>query len=125
LCDPRAAIAEQMRRRGYTETAERADLRMIYETTSAERLESNPVQVGVGIGSWGGNVGGSINVGSPSIRNYKEGTLVIHAVDNARNAEVWEGRISARITRGSLEPAAVSSTVADVMRDFPARPAGP
>jgi hypothetical protein len=121
----RNAIAGEMRRKGYTETSEQPDLRMIYETTSADRVESSPVQVGVGVGSWGGNVGGSINVGSPSIRNYKEGTLVIHAVDNARNAEVWEGRVSSRIGSGGVDPAAVSSTVAEVMRNFPARPAGP
>ena len=121
----RTAIAEQMRRKGYTETTGQPDLRMIYETTSADRVESNPVRVGVGVGSWSGNVGGSINVGSPSIRNYKEGTLVIHAVDVARNAEVWEGRLSSRIANGGLDPAAVSTTVAEVMRDLPARPAGP
>jgi hypothetical protein len=122
--DIRAAIAEQMRRKGYAEADAQPDLRMIYETRSANRVENNPVRVGVGIGSWGGNFGGSVNVGSPSVSNYKQGTLVVHAVDSARNAEVWVGSVSARITSGSLEPAAVSSAVADVMRSFPARPEG-
>ena len=40
---------------------------------------------------------------------------------NARNAEVWQGRIATRITKGSLEPAAVNTVVATAMRDFPAR----
>jgi hypothetical protein len=122
--DIRAAISEQMRRKGYAEADAKPDLRMIYETRSANRVESNPVRVGVGIGSWGGNFGGSVSVGSPSVSNYKEGALVIHAVDSARNAEVWVGSVSARISGGSLEPAAVSSAVADVMRSFPARPEG-
>ena len=120
--DIRRAIAAEMRRRGYTESAENPDLRMAYDTASAEKVESNPVRVGVGVGSWGGNVGGSVSVGSPSLRNYREGTLVIHAIDAQRNAEVWQGRISSRLGKGSTEPAAVAAAVAAAMRDFPARP---
>jgi hypothetical protein len=120
----RQAIAAEMRRRGYAESAGNPDLRMAYETASAEKLENNPVRVGIGVGSWGGNVGGSINVGSPSVRNYREGTLVIHAIDVARNAEVWQGRISSRITQGSTEAAAVASAVQAAMRDFPVRGQG-
>jgi hypothetical protein len=117
----RNAIAAEMRRRGYTESAEDPDLRIAYETTSAEKVESNPVRIGIGVGSWGGSAGGSVNVGSPSVRNYREGTLVIHAIDTERNAEVWQGRISSRLTKGSTETAAVTSAVAAAMRDFPAR----
>ena len=32
---------------------------------------------------------------------------MIHAIDAGRNAEVWQGRVSGRIGKGSLEPAAV------------------
>lgn len=119
----RAAIADEMRRRGYVEATEQPDLRMVYETASAERVESNPVRIGVGVGSWGGNVGGSVSMGSPSLHDYQEGTLLIHAVDGAKNAEVWQGRVSGRITKGSLEPAAIARAVSTAMRDFPARPA--
>jgi hypothetical protein len=76
------------------------------------------------MGSWGGSFGGSVSVGSPSVRNYREGTLVIHAIDNVRNAEVWQGRVSGKITKGSTEAAAVTSAVAAAMKDFPARSAG-
>jgi len=117
----RRAIAAEMQRRGYAESADDPDLRMAYDTASADKVESNPVRVGIGVGSWGGSFGGSVNVSSPSVRNYREGTLVIHAIDVARNAEVWQGRVSGRITNGSLEPAAVTSAVQAAMRDFPAR----
>jgi Domain of unknown function (DUF4136) len=119
----RAAITAELKRRGYVEAAADAtpDLRIAYETASADKIENNPVRVGIGVGNWGGNVGGSVNVGSPSIRNYKEGTLVIHAIDSARNAEVWQGRVSQKVTKGSLEPAAVNLAVATAMKDFPAR----
>ncbi|HEX9206681.1 MAG TPA: DUF4136 domain-containing protein, partial [Steroidobacteraceae bacterium] len=69
--------------------------------------------------SWGGNVGGSVNVGSPSVRNYQEGTLAVHAIDTARNAEVWQGRVSNKVTKGSTEPAAIAQAVAVAMKDFP------
>jgi hypothetical protein len=117
----RRAIAAEMRRRGYAEAATDPDLRIAYETASKDVVENNPVRVGVGVGSWGGNVGGSINVGSPSVRNYREGTLVIHAIDQDRNAEVWQGRISSRISQGSTEAAAITAAVQAAMRDFPYR----
>jgi hypothetical protein len=119
--DIRRAIAAEMQRRGYAETATDPDLRMTYETASKDVVESNPVRVGVGVGTWGSHVGGSVNVGSPSVRNYREGTLVIHAIDSARNAEVWQGRISTRISKGSTEATAIATAVAAAMRDFPAR----
>jgi hypothetical protein len=119
----RTAITDVMLRKGYVVAPDGTapDLRIAFETASAEKIESNPVRVGVGMGSWGGNFGGSVSMGSPSIRNYKEGTLVIHAIDNERNAEVWQGRVSGKITRGSLEPAAINQAVAQAMADFPVR----
>jgi hypothetical protein len=117
----RRAIAGELQERGYTEAAD-PDLRITYQTTSKDVVESNPVRVGVGMGSWGGSFGGSVSVGSPSLRNYQEGTLVIHAIDNASNAEVWQGRVSGRITQGSTEPAAVTTAVRAAMKDFPAKP---
>jgi hypothetical protein len=97
------------------------DLRIAYETASAQKLENNPVRVGIGVGSWGGNMGGSVSMGSPSVRNYTEGSLVLHAIDTARNAEVWQGRISGKLSKGSTEPAAINQAVAQAMADFPVR----
>ena len=79
------------------------------------------MQVGVGIGSWGGNFGGSVNMSSPSLRNYREGRLVVHAVDTSRNAEVWQGSISSRISKSGIDAAAVQQAVSAALRDFPAR----
>ena len=116
----RRAIASELERRGYTESAD-PDLRIAYQTARKEVVESNPVRVGVGVGSWGGSFGGSVSLGSPSLRNYQEGTLVIHAIDDARNAEVWQGRVSGKITGGSTEPPAVTAAVQAAMKDFPAK----
>jgi hypothetical protein len=57
------------------------------------------------------------------VRNYQEGTLVIHAIDTERNAEVWQGSISGKMNKDGIEAAAVRSAVATAMQDFPARTA--
>jgi hypothetical protein len=119
----RSAIAAELARRGYVEAPAGVtpDLRIAWQTASADKIENNPVRVGIGVGSWGGNFGGSVSMGSPSVRSYQEGTLVIHAVDASRNAEVWQGRVSRKITKGSVDPAMVSQAVAAAMKDFPGR----
>jgi hypothetical protein len=120
----RAAVAAEMQKRGYVAATTDADLNIAYDTASEQKVESSPVRIGVGMGSWGGNVGGSVGVSTPSVRNYQQGSLVIHAIDRARNAEVWQGRISGKMTKGSIDTAAVQRAVAAAMRDFPARSAG-
>jgi hypothetical protein len=118
----RRSISEELARRGYVPAGDATpDLLIAYQTASKEQVESSPVRIGIGVGSWGGSGGGSVGVSSSSLRNYREGTLVIHAIDAARNAEVWQGRISGKLTEGSLEPAAIKQAVATAMRDFPAR----
>jgi hypothetical protein len=117
----RAAIAAEMKRKGYTESQDNPDLRISYETAKADKVESSPVRIGVGVGGWGGNVGGSVGVSSSSVRNFTEGKLVIHAIEVAKNAEVWQGSIEGRLTKGSVEPAAIQHAVSTAMHDFPAR----
>ena len=44
---------------------------------------------------------------------------MVHAIDTARNAEVWQGRVSGKMTKGSIDPAAIKQAVAMAMKDFP------
>ena len=69
----RAAIQAEMTRRGYTEVQDDPQLWVKYETAADERVKSNPFQIGIGLGSFGSNMGGSVNVGSPSVQSYREG----------------------------------------------------
>ena len=119
----RTAITAELTRKGYVEaaTGTTPDLRIEYEAVSAEKIKNNPFRVGIGVGSYGSSGGGSVGVGSPSVKNVKEGTLVIHAIDPARNAEVWRGSASRELGKGNVEPAVVQSVVADMLSDFPAR----
>ncbi|MCB1596556.1 MAG: DUF4136 domain-containing protein [Gammaproteobacteria bacterium] len=121
----REAIRTEMTRRGYTEAKDDPDLWIAYETAADERLKSSPFRIGIGVGSFGSNVGGSVNVGSPSVQSYREGRLVIHVVDAAANRELWFGSIAGSMQKGSLEADAVARAVALAMQDLPARTAAP
>jgi hypothetical protein len=84
-------------------------------------VKSNPFQVGIGMGSFGGNVGGSVNVGSPSVKSYQEGELTIHVIDAAANKEVWYGSVSGEVDKTALDAATVARAVGIAMQDFPRR----
>jgi hypothetical protein len=121
----RGAIANEMKRKGYAEAAagEKADLRVEYEAAKAEKLKNNPFRIGVGVGGYGSNVGGSVGVGSPSVKNVTEGSLVIHVVDTARNAESWRSGVTREIGKGNIRREAVDAAVAEAFEDFPPRTA--
>ena len=117
----RAAIANELKRKGYAEAPADTtpDLVVAYETAKADTIKSNPVRVGIGVGSWGSSGGGSVGVGSPSAKNVREGTLVVHAIDPVRKAEVWQGRVTRELGKGTAEPALIHSAVAELLGDFP------
>lgn len=119
----RTAIVAEMTRRGFREDPVNPDLRIDYETAAEDKIRSSPVRIGIGMGSWGGNVGGSVNMGTPSVESYQEGRLVIHIADAARNQEVWYGTVSGKVDRQRLDADAVARVVALAMEDFPSRAA--
>jgi hypothetical protein len=118
----RAAIKNEMTRKGYQEASAGTapDLLVDYETARAETIKSNPVRIGVGVGSWGGSGGGGVGVSSAGARNVSEGTLVVHVIDAKRKAEVWQGRAQREIKKANADPALIQAAVADTLRDFPA-----
>lgn len=121
----RDAIRAEMTRRGFEEEEGQPDLHIDYETAAADKVRSSPVRFGIGMGSFGGNVGGSVSMGTPSVESYQEGRLVIHVADAARNQEVWYGTVTGKVDRQKLDAAAVARVVALAMEDFPARAAPP
>jgi hypothetical protein len=121
----RTAIATEMKRKGYEEaaTGSAADLLIDYEAARTETLKNKPFRVGIGVGSYGSGVGGSVSTSSSSVKNVSEGSLVIHAIDSARNAEVWRSRVSRELGKDTVKPEVIQSAVAEVFSDFPARTA--
>lgn len=121
----RTALAMEMKRKGYEEAAAGTapDLRVEYEAAKAEKVKNNPFRIGVGVGSYGSSGGGSVAVGSPSVKNVTEGSLVIHVIDGARNAEAWRSGVTRELGKGGVAQATVNAAVADAMKDLPARTA--
>lgn len=119
------AIAAQMKGKGYSEAAEGAapDLRIEYEAAKAQKLKNNPFRIGVGVGSYGSSGGGSVGVGSSSVKEVTEGSLVIHVIDSKRNAEAWRSGVTRELRKGNVTQAAVSEAVMEAMVDLPARTA--
>jgi hypothetical protein len=119
----RNAIRAALGKRGYQEQTEAPDLLIDYETLTQDKVKSNPVRIGIGMGSWGGNVGGSIGLGSPSVESYQEGRLVIRAVDARANREVWVASVVDRMQKDGLDANEVTRVVELTLRDFPTRTA--
>jgi len=119
----RAAIANELKTKGYAETAAgtKPDLVLRYETDAAEKVKSNPVRIGIGVGGYGSNGGAGVGMSSAAAKNIREGTLVLRVIDPSRNAEVWNGRVSREIgEHGVPNQALIQSAVADLLREFPA-----
>jgi hypothetical protein len=117
----RTAIRAEMSRRGYTEVDTDPDLRIAWETAADDRVRSSPFRIGIGLGSFGSNVGGSVNVGSPAVQSYREGSLVIHVVNAAENRELWFGSVAGSTDKTSQDADAVARNVALAMQDLPGR----
>jgi hypothetical protein len=121
----RSAIEAELTRRGYQKTDTNPQFLVTYETAAAEKVKSNPFRIGIGVGSYGSSGGGSVSVGSPSVKNYREGRLVIHAIDAAANKEVWFGTVSGSISNQGLDADSVARAVAIAMQDFPSKASAP
>jgi len=123
----RAAIASEFQRKGYAEAAAgtNPDLLLQYETAAAEKTKSNPFRIGIGVGGAGSNGAAGVGVSSPSEKNVREGSLVLRVIDPARNAEVWNGRVSRELGHGGPpDPELIKSAVGELLRDFPTRAGG-
>lgn len=121
----RTAISAELTRRGYTEAATAPELLVDYETLTEDKLRSSPVRLGIGMGSFGGHVGGSVSMGTPDVESYREGRLVIHVLDAAKSQEVWYGTLAERLGKQGVEAPAVARVVGRVLQGFPARPGSP
>jgi hypothetical protein len=97
-----------------------------YETAAAEKIKTSPIRIGVGVGGYGGSGAGGVGVSSSGVKNIKEGMLVLRVIDPARNAEVWNGRVSRELGKdGVPDPELIKSAVGELLNDFPASGGAP
>jgi len=123
----RTAIRNELTRKGYVEAAAGTapDLTIDYEAASAETIKNKPFRIGIGVGSYGSSGGGSVGVGSSGVKEVKEGSLVVHVIDPARETEVWRGSLERELGKGGVQAADVQAAVTEMFREFPARSAPP
>ncbi len=121
------AIRKQLLEKGYREVESNPDLWIRFETAAyiAEKASKpSPVRIGVGVGSWGGPVGGgvgtSVPVGRGGAVSAQETRLTIRAVEQEGNREVWVGTSTGEITE-NLDAGAVEKVVAGSMAEFPTK----
>ena len=118
----RTAIAGEMTKRGYQEVAQKPDLRITYETLHQDKVKSNPVSFGIGMGSFGGNTGGGVGVNTSGVDSYTEGRLNVRVVDAETNKEVWLGTVVGRMKGEGATDKEIQPFVAMAMEQFPTRP---
>jgi hypothetical protein len=117
----RAAIAAEMQRKGYSEapSGSTPDLLLDYQVARAEKIKNSPFRIGVGVGSYGSSGGVSVGTSTSGTRNVIEGSLVVHAIDVDRNAEVWRSRVSRELGKENVDSEVIQGAVEEVFSDFP------
>jgi hypothetical protein len=121
-----SAIRKQLVEKGYREVEVNPDFRIGFETAAHMKEEASepPFRIGVGMGSWGGNVGGgvstSVPVGSEKVTTTAETRITIRAVDVKSNREVWLGSTTQDVQEGG-DASVLEKAVAGLLDEFPAR----
>ena len=115
------ALRGQLTGKGYAEQPETPDILISYETLEQEIVKkANPVRIGFGMGSWGGNSGGSVgssvDVSGDDEVSYQH-QIVIRVVDVETDQEIWIG--TSETFEQTPDDATVNAAVAGVMAGFP------
>lgn len=120
----RAEVMQTLVAKGYAEDSESPDCQVSGVIYTGARSRS-PVSVGVGAGSWGGNVGGSVGVSMPVGGGARTvGHLALDVIDVGRNAEVWRGTLENAFRKPDPTAEEVGAAVRQILEAFPDRPAG-
>jgi len=128
----KSAIKESLAKHSYTEVSkDKADLIFIYHVnvthrsdirTDYERVGYSGYGYGFGYGGYGGGYGTRI-VAVPSTYRWKEGRLIIDALNPTTGKIVWRGVVSDELTRSETTPAEkteyINKVVSKLLKKFP------
>lgn len=111
------SVKSEMNKKGYTENDSNPDLKINVVSALKDRKYISATGNGWGpYGYWGG---GNATL-TPNY--YKEGSLIVHAVDVKTNRLLWEGIGNAELTQQPKNPdEAISQAVTKIMTAFPQR----
>jgi hypothetical protein len=126
----RTYIDRELQRAGFEEISYgEADFLVNYSISREEKTTINNfagypprgVHGGVGVGTYGSAVSVGYSSG-PSVKTYREGTVVIDVIDTAEDRIVWrgiaEGRLSKKLSISEKDTLA-SKLARELMADFP------
>lgn len=128
----KAAIKESLNKRSYIEVSkDEADLVFVFHVNVTKRSDiKSDYQVvgyggygyGRGFGGYGGGYGTRV-VAVPSTYQWKEGKLIIDALNPKTNKIVWRGVVSDELTRSETTPAEktkyINEVVSKLLKKFP------
>lgn len=116
------AIREQLLAKGYVENNDNPDFLVSYTTKPyIFEKKSNPFSIGIGVGSFGNNVGSSVGATVPVGGGTKENMmqqLVIRALAPQSDKELWVGTSTSDTNQG-FDAEAVKKAVDATMQGFP------
>nr|WP_276611231.1 DUF4136 domain-containing protein [Thioalkalivibrio sp. XN8] len=115
----RAEVLEGLQARGYTIDPAQPDC-LVHGVVFTGVRPGSPVSVGIGAGSWGGNVGGSVGVSLPLGGSRTTGNLAIDIIDVAANAEIWRGTLESAFPTPEPDTAQLAAAVQQVLASVPA-----
>lgn len=115
----RGYVLEGLRARGYVIDEAQPDC-LVHGVVFTGVRPGSPVSVGVGAGSWGGNVGGSVGVSLPLGGSRRTGNVAIDVIDAAANAQVWRGTLENAFPAPEPDAAELSGAVEQVLASLPA-----
>jgi hypothetical protein len=120
----RNAVEQTLAAKGYRQVARsEADFLVKYRYQVRQKVGSENVRTGIGIGTGGSGTFGGIGVSTGGgVREYNEGTLVIDVIDAGTGELLWRGMGSREVlTHSDPEKTtrAVNETVAKILQPFP------
>lgn len=125
-----AVVAQDLARNGFrpVESGPSAYVAVldVRQTTQAGIPQPSPFRIGIGGGTFGGNVGvgGSVNVpvGAPRNTDVRVNVLAVRIRRESDDTAIWEGRAVQQIqasAQGSSLPAAVPALSGALFKQFP------
>jgi hypothetical protein len=115
----KVAVMEQLKAKGYAETAENPDCRIAYQLTTNEVPRRKP-GVGVGVGGGSRGVGGGIGITLPIGRKSGyTGTFTLDVIEAAKNAQVWRGSVDVGLETAEVSESEAQQLAEEVLGKYP------
>ncbi len=113
----RAAVTSNLRARGFEYVDDgSSNFRLNYHVTFSDKLAGSGSDFGYSRYYRGGAFSSGFNW---SVRQYKEGTIIIDVIDRAKDQLVWRGWIVSRNRDGNFDEAEINRAVSNILMRFP------